>query len=124
MFTNADITVYQYQPETQKYINIKVEKVFWNNTKQSNILRSGGSNTDTVKILIPASSLHIPIIFTAGKDWVIKGMHEYEIDNSTEKALSESFRYLKDNFRAVTVTSVDERLYGSLGMQHYKLSCK
>ena len=38
--------------------------------------------------------------------------------------MSKSLAALKAAHELLTVTTVDERLYGSESMQHYELSCK
>ena len=54
----------------------------------------------------------------------VKGIVADEIDSSSQEALSKSLAALKATHGYVTITTVDERLYGSETVQHYELSCK
>jgi hypothetical protein len=101
-----------------------VEDVFWDNVKQSNVLKTGQRDSDSVLLVIPLESLFEPIRFTAGKDLAVKGQCNHMIDCSSQKSMSESLQELKQCHGCVTVMTVDEKLYGSESAQHYELSCK
>lgn len=78
----------------------------------------------SVLLVIPLESLCNPLTFTQGKDLAVKGIVEDEIDCSSQETMSKSLAALKASHGYVTVTTVDERLYGSEAVQHYELSCK
>ena len=120
MYTNADMTLYHWNGSG--YDRKVVERIFWDNSKISNITKTGRIDADTVKILIPVSSAVLSV--TTGKDLVVKGKCEAEFDNTSQATISESVRKLKAEQEVFTVNSFDEKLYGSLRMQHYELSCK
>lgn len=140
MRTNADITLYNYH--NGKYHRKVIEGVFWDNVKQSNILKSGAVSSDAVSLFIPV--LALPEGYTKpkqynnladvankytlqanSKDLIVKGVVGYEFDNTSQATVSTGVKYLKDNYDdVVTVSVVDEKLYGDESMQHYKLSCK
>ncbi len=140
MRTNADITLYNYHDG--KYYRKVVKEVFWDNVKQSNILKSGAVVSDAVSLFIPVSSL--PEGYTKpkqynnltdvankytlqanSKDLIVKGESAFEFDNTSQATVSAGVKYLKDNYDdVVTVSIVDEKLFGDESMQHYKLSCK
>lgn len=123
MYTNADITLYAC-PDG-KYTRCEIKGVFWEDVKQSNVLKSGLSTADAVRIFIPVESLPGGIKLTAGKDWIVKGIVDDEIDNTSNQTISASLKALKDTYdRVVTVSVVDDKLYGSPRMQHIQLSCK
>lgn len=123
MYTNADITLYSYTDG--KYTRYPIIGVFWDDVKQSNITKSGMSTADSVKIFIPVDNLPGGIKFTTGKDWIVKGITEFEFDNTSSQTISESTKELKaTNDKVVILTVVDEKLYGSPRMQHVQLSCK
>lgn len=126
MFTNADCTLYLYSKEgkTEKYTRTPVEGVYWEDVKQSSFLKTGQRNAVTALVVIPIESLNGPITFTQGKDLIVKGNVEDEIDCTDQKTMSESLARLKKNYDCLTVVSVDERLYGSEAVWHYELSCK
>ncbi|MDB2032471.1 hypothetical protein PMZ84_14730 [[Clostridium] symbiosum] len=126
MYTNADVTLYQYNKEgkTEKYTRIPIEEVYWEDVRQSTFLKTGQRNACSVLLVIPLESLNGPIEITQGKDLVVKDIITYEIDCSSQEAMSKSLAALKAVHELLTVTTVDERLYGSESMQHYELSCK
>lgn len=124
MYTNTDITYYACD-EDGKYTRHEIKGVFWDDVKQSNIIKSGLSTVDSVKIFIPAENLPAGIKFTTGKDLIVKGITNFEIDNTSQATISASLKSLKETYdRVVTVSTVDDKLYGSPRMQHIQLSCK
>ena len=120
MFTNADVTLYLYHKcgKDMRYIRIPVEDVYWEDVRQSTFLKTGQRDAASVLLVIPLESLCNPLTFTQGKDLAVKGIVEDEIDCSSQETM------LKASHGYVTVTTVDERLYGSEAVQHYELSCK
>jgi hypothetical protein len=126
MFTNADATLYLYSKEngTEKYTRLPIEGVFWEEISQSTLLRTGEKNSASVLLVVPMESLEAPANFTEGKTIAIKGIVTDEINNSSQKELSNSLAALKAAHKFVTVTSVDEKLFGSESVQHYELACK
>lgn len=126
MYTNADVTLYLYSKngKTEKYIRLPVEGVYWEDVKRANTLMTGQSNADSVLIVIPLESLSCPISFTPGKDLAVKGLIDFEVDNTSPAALSASLSELKNAYRFVTVTTVDGKLFGNEAVQHYELSCR
>ncbi len=126
MYTNADCTLYLYSKEgkAEKYTRFPVEEVYWEDVEQATFLKTGQRNACSVLLVIPLESLSEPVDFTRGKDLVIKGIVTDEIDCNSQEAISKSLAALKAAHELLTVTTVDERLYGSESMQHYELSCK
>lgn len=126
MYTNADVTLYLYSKcgKQESYRREFVEEVFWDDVKQSNVLKTGQRDSDSVLLVVPLVSLFEPIHFTAGKDLAVKGQCNIEIDCTDQKTMSNSLAELKKRHNSVTIMAVDEKLYGSESMQHYELSCK
>ena len=126
MYTNADCTLYLYSKEgkAEKYTRFPVEEVYWEDVEQATFLKTGQRNACSVLLVIPLESLSEPVNFTRGKDLVVKGIVTDEIDCSSQETMSKSLAALKAAHELLTVTTVDERLYGSESMQHYELSCK
>jgi hypothetical protein len=123
MYTNANITLYAC-PDG-KYTRHEINGVFWEDVKQSNIIKSGLSTADSVKVFIPVGSLPGEIKFTTGKDLIVKGGVDFEVDNTSQQTISASLKTMKETYdRVVTVNVVDDKLYGSPRMQHIQLSCK
>lgn len=126
MYTNADVTLYLYSKcgKQESYKRVFVEDVFWDDVKQSNVLKTGQRDSDSVLLVIPLESLFEPIQFTGGKDLAVKGQCNMELNCTDQKALAESLQKLRECHGCITVMTVDEKLYGSESMQHYELSCK
>lgn len=126
MFTNADVTLYLYQKSGKNvsYLRKPIEAVYWEDVRQSTFLKTGQRDAVSVLLVIPLESLTEPIAFSQGKDLVVKGIIEDEIDSSSQEMLSKSLTAMKEKYHYLTVTTVDERLYGSESVQHYELSCK
>jgi hypothetical protein len=121
MYTNADCTVYFNR--NGQYIRQAISNVFWSDSKQSNVLKTGLTSADSVKVLIPIESAN-NLDFTTGKDLIIKGLVSYDFNNTSPQLISESLKYLNANYSVHTITIADDKRYGSPNMQHYKLSCK
>lgn len=126
MFTNADATLYLYRKDGKNvsYFRQPIEEVYWEDVRQSTFLKTGQRDAASVLLVIPFESLTDPLMLTQGKDLVVKGIVEDEIDGSTPETLSKSLAALKEKYHYLTVTTVDEYLYGSESVQHYELSCK
>lgn len=126
MYTNADVTLYLYNKEgkTEQYTRLPVEDVYWEDVRQSTFLKTGQRDAVSVQLVIPLESLNEPIRFTQGKDLAVKGIVPDMIDCSSQEAMSKSLAALKTAHGFLTVTTVDERLYGSESVQHYELACK
>lgn len=126
MYTNADATLYLYSKEGRDvhYTRVPIKAVYWEDVQQSTFLKTGQKDAASVLLVIPYESLNIPLHITRGKDLVVKGIITDEIDSSTQETLSKSLTALKAAHDYVTVTMVDERLYGSEAVWHYELSCK
>ncbi|MCD8279371.1 DUF6751 family protein [Enterocloster citroniae] len=126
MYTNADVTLYLYSKEgkAEKYTRMPIEGVYWEDVRQSTYLKTGQRDSTSVLLVIPLESLDGPIKLTQGKDLIVKGIIEDEIDCSSQEAISKSLAALKASHGFLTVVTVDERLYGSESVQHYELACK
>lgn len=123
MYTNADMTLYSCSKDG-KYTRKVIQKVFWQEVKQSNIDKTGLTSADSLKVFIPASSAPDGLDFTTSKDLVIKGEVLTEFDNTSQATISASLTALKATHDVYTVTVADGKLYGSQNMQHYQISGK
>ena len=119
MYTNTGITLYLYL--NGKYKRKYIDKVFWNERKASNVIKSGMSNADSLKIFIPYTE---DIEFTPARDIIARGKIDYKINAESEKTIAESKKHLQINYEVVTISSCDKKLYGNKRMWHYELSCK
>lgn len=126
MYTNADVTLYLYSKSGKdvKYDRLSLTGVYWEDVRQSTFLKTGQKDAASVLLVIPYESLNQPIHIVEGKSLAVKGIVSDEIDSSNQETLSKSLAALKAAYDYVTVTMVDERLYGSEAVWHYELSCK
>jgi hypothetical protein len=121
MFTNADCTV--YFSRNGGFIRQAITDVFWSESRQSNVLKTGLTSADAVKLMIPISSAN-DLIFTQGKDIVMKGIIDFDFDNTSQKTVSDSRRSLELLGTVYTINMVDDKRYGNTRMKHWDLSCK
>lgn len=126
MYTNADVTLYLYSKEgkNESYTRVWVEEVFWDEVEGATILKTGQKNNASVLLVIPLESLTEPIAFTQGKDLVVYGLVDNQIDSTDQKTLSDSLAGLKAKYQYRTIMTADAKLYGSESMRHYELTCK
>lgn len=126
MFTNSDITLYLCTKEgkLEKFTRQVVRNVYWEDVDNATFLKTGQRGSCTALVMVPLSSLEEAINFTKGKDLMVKGDIDFEFDNASQAAISEGIAKLKTNYKALTLVSVDERLYGSKSVQHYELTGK
>lgn len=120
MLVNADCTLYLFDKITSGFTRHFIEKVYWDNSKASNILKSGLQNADSFTVYLYSDEIK-PL--TLQKDMMIKGKCQFEFDNTSSKTISESmkkFRELYPNF--LTVTAVDDAMFG--GLPHIEISAK
>lgn len=66
---------------------------------------------------------HTDLQFTDGKDLLIEGACEIEIDTTDARKQSESMDKLV-KAGAYTIMLADYKKYGSKSMQHWEVSCK
>ncbi len=126
MFTNSDITLYLCSKEgkLEKFTKQVVKNVYWEDVEHSTFIKTGQRGGCTAVVMIPLSSLEGVINFTKGKDLMVKGVIDFEFDNTSQMTISESTAKLKTNYKTLTIVSLDERLYGSKSVQHYELTGK
>ena len=126
MFTNSDITLYLCTKEgkLEKFTRQVVKNVYWEDVEHSTFIKTGQRGSCTALVMIPLSSFEGSINFTKGKDLLVKGVIDFDFDNASQATIAEGIAKLKTNYRALTLVSVDERLYGSKSVQHYELTGK
>lgn len=116
MMKNADCTLYHY--ENGKYTKRVYKNVYWQYCKASNVLKSGLQNADAVVLFVYENCL--PIM--PQRDIFVKGVSDFEFDNSSEKTISEGVKHIRENCEYMTVTTVDDYMYG--GLPHIEISGK
>lgn len=126
MFTNLDITLYLCTKDgkLEKFTRQVVKNVYWEDVDNATFIKTGQRGSCTALVMIPLSSLEGAINFTKGKDLMVKGVVDFDFDNTSQATIAEGIAKLKTNHKALTLVSVDERLYGSKSVQHYELTGK
>lgn len=126
MFINSDVTLYLCTKEGKldKFKRQVVKNVYWEDVDNATFLKTGQRGSCTALVILPLSSLDGAVNFTKGKDLMIKGAIDFEFDNTSQATIAEGIAKLKTNHKALTLVSVDERLYGSKSVQHYELTGK
>lgn len=126
MFTNSDITLYLFTKEGKldRFTRQVIKNVYWEDVDNATFLKTGQRGSCTALVILPLSSLEGTINFTKGKDLMVKGVIDFEFDNTSQATIAEGIARLKTNYKALTLVSVDERLYGSKSVQHYELTGK
>lgn len=120
MYTNANITIYKYNKTTQEYTRQVVKDVFFLETKETNMSKTGAISQDAIKVLIPYSSAqNIEII--VNKSYVLRGICELDINKNTKQA---DINSINEFFNLYTITIFDNKDFGSEHMRHYVLSGK
>lgn len=122
MITNSDMTLYSWS--ALGYTRKPINDVFWQESKQSNIEKTGLASADSVKIFIPAKSVTETLSFTTSRDLAVKNIITFEFDNTSDATKAASFKVLKATNKVYEVTVADSKLYGDPELQHYQLSCK
>ncbi len=124
MMINADCTLYKYDKDTQGYTRHEIRGVYWRSSQQANILKSGLSSCDGTTVYIYKSSINgdnVPE--TPQKDMLVKGIAEFEFDNTSQQTVSSSMKLFREQYpQFVTVGSIDNMLYG--GLPHIEVSAK
>lgn len=126
MFTNSNITLYLCTKDgkLEKFTRRVVKNVYWEDVEHSTFIKTGQRGSCTALVILPISSLEGAINLTKGKDLIVKGVIDFEFDNTSQATIAEGIAKLKTNYKALTLVSVDERLYGSKSVQHYELTGK
>ena len=135
MYTNTSMTIYNKKYDKRQrldtYKRTVIDKVFWDESKAYNRLQSGLENSDEVNIFIPFDAItdkeYIDPIeykkldntegyFTLSVgDRVVRGSIDLEINKPTD---------LDEHYEAFTITSVDDKRFGSTRMRHWQLGAK
>ena len=105
MFTNSNITLYLCTKEGkfEKFTRRVVKNVYWEDVEHSTFIKTGQRGSCTALVMIPLSSLKGAINLTRGKDLIVKGVIDFEFDNTSQATIAEGIARLKTNYRALTL---------------------
>ena len=104
MYTNTSCTLYL---KSNGYKKVFIDKCFLTDTSIASMNKQGRTYDESAFCLFQG---HTDLQFTKGKDLLIEGACDIEID-STEAG-------------AFTIMLADYKKYGTQLMQHWELSCK
>lgn len=102
----------------------------WQESKASNVLKSGMQNADGLTVYIfvkdidAALSDALQTRRNAAEDLIVPGECNFTFDSSTPQAASQSLKTLNSQYDVHTVMSLDRLLYGSKALRHFKLSAR
>lgn len=139
MMTESGCTLYRHNGIG--FDRYYIKECHWQECKASNVIKSGNQNADSITVYIPAKALVLTpdknltpsktlfIDFgkspqNASKDIIVKGECNFTFDNCLEKTVSESLKNLNQTYNTYTVMSIDTLLYGSIDLQHIKISAR
>lgn len=128
MLTNESCTL--YLKDGNGFERCFIPRCHWQESKASNVLKSGLTNADGVTIYVFAQDIDDELIALlsarkfAAQDLIVCGECNFTFDNSTPQSASESLRTFNAGHDVHTVMSVDKLLYGSPSLQHFKISAR
>lgn len=115
MLTNGIITYF----ERSAGYRSKTYEVYFEMQDNSKNSKDGEKVSHALFVAVPTLK-ELP--FCNG-DLIVMGKCSLKIDNTSEKAKSDSYRQLKNSCNVYTVSSVEPCLFGSRRMWHYELGC-
>lgn len=135
MYTNTDLTVYNYIKIglVEFYKPFFVGRAFLDHVKQSNIRQSGLSTVDAVSALVPYNTAFTNIytglsteftLDTNGKDFIVVGNHTTVVTGATSQEVSNNLKSFRAGKQIYMINNVDIKLNGSINMWHYEVGCK
>lgn len=104
------ITLYHFTNDS--YLRTVIKNVYWDEVSIGNVLKSGLTNADSIRIIVPTKS---DIVISEGKDLIVKGECEFVSLENVKRTLCEQYN-------AYTVSKVDRKLHGDLS--NIEISCK
>lgn len=140
MIAESSCTVYRYNGTG--YDRFYILACHWQENRASNVIKSGLQTADSVTVYIPADIAVIApnnslypadrlfpgmeaIPQNTSKDMLVKGMCDFEFNNTTAQKVSESMKTFRQKYpQFVTVSSIDHKLYGLKALRHIKVSAK
>lgn len=106
MLCNSNLTVY----ESETFAKHIIENVYWNDSRGQTATKNGIQITDSVTVYL-YSDEYVP---KAG-DIIIRGVTDFEFDNSSQKSASESMKLFRVMFSdSAVVKSVNNCMFGGL----------
>lgn len=128
MYTNADITLYnKYFDEatrTDKYRRTIIKNVFFEEKLGANRIKSGLESSDAIMVLIPYASLKgyvAPKEYDGSTNTFTFALGDRIVKNQITMEISNRPSELDKHYSAFTISSVDNRGFGSEDMRHFEI---
>ena len=115
MYSNTSCTIFL---SAEGYKKIYIPRCFLVPSSNSYYTKEGLVSYYTAKCLFECDK---EINFTEGKDFLLEGEHDFNLEGASERAKSESLKALIDS-KKYTVQRAMLKKYGSKNMWHYELS--
>ena len=117
MYTNTSCTLYL---KGNGYKKVFIDECFLTKTSIASMNKQGRTYDESAFCMFDG---HTDLQFTKGKDLLIEGACDIEIDSTDARKQSESMDKLV-KAGAFTIMLADYKKYGTQLMQHWELSCK
>lgn len=118
MLTNTVCTLYAYDGDSGGYTRTVIENVYWSSVHKRTVGKSGANSSDETVVYFYGADFPK----TASKDILVKGVCEFEFDNSTQESISRSFAEFRKITTFVTVMSISDCRFG--GLSHMEVTAK
>lgn len=123
MYSNSSMTVFRLIDK--KYERIFIPKVLWDESVSSTVSKRGQMPDCKVRVFIRLSEVEPSFTLDPEHDIAVKGLTNFEFDNTDERTQSESFHTLrKECGKIYSVLSCDKKDFGSLRMRHFDVLLK
>ena len=120
MLTNADCTLYLYDKSSGGFTRHAIKGVYWLDGRGGTITKNGIQSADSVTVYIYSDKV---IPKTTNKDMIVRGIVDYEFDNTSQQTISASLKEFKAAHpEAVTVTAINNYMHG--GLPHYEINAR
>lgn len=114
MLSNADVTFYN----AKDYTRHTAYKAYFSDNRGQTVKKNGIEISDVVSIYLYTDE-YVP---TVG-DIVVKGINDFEFDNTSQKTVSESMKEFRDKFPGFAVVkSVSDYKFG--GLPHIEITAR
>ena len=123
MYSNSSMTVFRFIDK--KYERIFIPKVLWDESVSSTVSKSGQMPDCKARVFIRLTEVEPFFTLDPEHDIAVKGLTNFEFDNTDERTQSGSFHTLrKECGKIYSVLSCDKKDFGTLRMRHFDVLLK
>ncbi len=119
----VNTTIYHYDNDARTYTRTVYSGCFWDDDLAANVAKTGLLNADSLYVSIPLNNAP-ELNINKGKDLIIKGDIDTDIDNSSQSLQAAAVKALKAAYEVFTITSVTLKNHGSGRLHHWELGGK